>query len=202
MRLMQVLGVLTQFAGGLIARRARFVCLCLMLCVPRVQAASEQIEIRSPYVMPVAGVYVLNAQLLFNAPESVEKSVREGAMLNLELQIRIFRSRIWWRDVMLAQLQQRYVLLYHSVSQRFLVRNENSGAQMSYPTFAEAIASLQRIENLPLMDQGLLPPDVRNEISLRAAAEVRSIPRVLGLLLFWVDDYSLESDWYTWSLKP
>jgi hypothetical protein len=188
------------------SRRVRASLACLLslclLCAPGAHAAADQIEIRSPYLLPVAGIYVLNVELLFDAPESVEKTVRDGAMLNLELQIRVGRARSWWRDETLAQLQQRYELLYHSVSQRYLVRNVNSGAQASYATFAEAIASLQRIENLPVMDQELLPPNARNEVSLRAAVGVRSIPRVLGLLLFWVDDYSLSSEWYTWSLKP
>lgn len=175
---------------------------CLMACATQAHAASDKIEISSPYVKPVDGVYVLDAQLLFDAPESVETSVREGAPLTLELQIRVHRPRSWWRDEVLAQLQQRYVLLYHGVSQRFLVRNANSGAQLSYPTFAEAIASLQRIEALPVIDQTLLPADVNIEFGLRATVEVRSIPRVLGMLLFWVGEYSLESDWYIWTLKP
>lgn len=165
-------------------------------------SSSTSIEIRTPYVASVADVYVLNAQLLFTAPDAVERAVREGAILNMELQIRITRSRSWWRDEVLAQLQQRYTLLYHGVSERYLVRNMNSGAQTSYPSFAQAIESLQRVDNLPILDQALLVPDARNEINLRASVEVRSIPRVLGMLLFWVDNFALESDWYTWPLKP
>jgi len=201
---MRVLAALVRMMRSSCRVRASLVCLLIvfLLCAPGAHAADDQLEIRSPYLMPVAGIYVLNAELLFDAPVSVEKSVRDGATLNLELQIRVGRARRWWRDETLAQLQQRYELLYHSVSQRYLVRNVNSGGQASYATFAAAIASLQRIENLPVMDQELLPPDVRNEVSLRAAVGVRSIPRVLGLLLFWVDDYSLTSEWYTWSLKP
>jgi Domain of unknown function (DUF4390) len=175
--------------------------LALLLAAPAAYAA-ETIEIRSPYVTTVSGVYVLNAQLRFEVPEQVERAVRDGATLSLELQIRLSRSRTWWRDEVLAQLEQRYELLYHGVSERYLVRNVNSGAQTSYASLAEAIASLRRVENLPVLDQALLTPDVRNEVSLRASVNVRSIPRVLGLLLFWVDNFSLESDWYTWPMKP
>jgi len=202
--LMRVATVLIQSFKRACQQGASCACLlvlCLQWCMPRAYAAADQLEIRSPYLVPVAGVYVLNAQLLFEVPSSLEQAVRDGAMLNLELQIRVGRSRAWWRDEVRAQLQQRYELLYHGVSQRYLVRNVNSGAQVSYPAFDEAIASLQSIEHLPVMDQALLPADVRNEVSLRAAVEVRSIPRVLGLLLFWVDDYALTSEWYTWPLK-
>lgn len=175
--------------------------LAVLLGMPAAQAA-EALEIRAPYIGVVAGVYVLNAQLQFNVPDQVERAVRDGATLSLDLQIKLSRSRSWWRDEVLAQLQQRYELLYHGVSERYLVRNVNSGAQNSYATFAQAIVSLQRVENLPVLDQSLLTADDRNEVSLRAAVQARSIPRALGLLLFWVDNYSLESDWYTWPMKP
>ncbi|MGC3981600.1 MAG: DUF4390 domain-containing protein [Steroidobacteraceae bacterium] len=192
------------FDRSLRHRRAVWVCLwvtCLTLLAGVVQAR-EAISIRAPFVTSAAGVYVLNAQLQFTTPAEVEQAVREGATLSLELQIRVSRERSWWRDEVLAQLQQRYMLLYHGVSERYLVRNANSGAQTSYATFAQAIESLQHVENLPILDQALIVADARNEVSLRAIAEVRSIPRVLGLLLFWVDSFVLESDWYTWPLKP
>jgi hypothetical protein len=202
---MRMLGVQTFITTRACREYARLLCVllaCLLGLSARVFAADEQLEIRSPNLVPVEGIYVLNAQMHFTPPETVEQSVHDGVTLNMELQIRIVRARSWWRDEVVAQLQQRYELLYHSVSQRYLVRNVNSGAQESYATFAEAIASLQHIENLPVMDQDLLPPDARNEVDLRATVSARSIPRVLGLLLFWVDNYSLTSEWSTWPLKP
>jgi hypothetical protein len=166
------------------------------------QSSGDAIEIRAPYLSPSGNVYALNAQLLFSVPMVVEQAVHDGAMLNLELQLRVSRERRWWRNEVQAQLQQRYQLLYHSVSERYLVRNLNSGAQSSYASFAEAVTSLKRIDNLPVLDRDLLSSLADNEISLRANIEERSIPRALGLLLFWVDDFSLSSDWYTWPLKP
>lgn len=195
-----------QLSWTRVGRRVVACLLCVWLAVlgavPSAHAASAGIEIRAPYITAVAGIYVLNAQLQFSVPDQVERAVHDGATLSLELQIRLSRSRAWWRDEVLAQLQQRYELLYHGVSERYLVRNVNSGAQTSYATFAQAIESLQHIENLPVLDQELLRADERNEVSLHAMTEARSIPRALGMLLFWVDDYSLESDWYTWPLKP
>jgi hypothetical protein len=135
-------------------RRMAAVCLSIgwlaLLLGTSAAHAAEALEIRSPYINVVSGVYALNAQLQFNVPEQVEHAVRDGATLSLELQIRLSRSRNWWRDEVLAQLQQRYELLYHGVSERYLVRNVNSGAQSSYATFEQAVASLQQVESLPV----------------------------------------------------
>jgi hypothetical protein len=182
--------------------------LCLLLlgllagAMARAQSSSDHIQIRAPYLTPTGDVYALNAQLLFDVPSLVEQAVRDGAMLNLELQLKVTHTRRWWLDEVQAQLQQRYQLLYHSVSERFVVRNINSGAQNSFLTFDAALAVLKQVDSLPVLDKTLIATAADDEISLRANIEIRSIPRVLALLLFWVDDFSLSSDWYTWPLKP
>lgn len=165
-------------------------------------AATPRLQLQSPYIVAVDGVYTLNTQLMFSVPEAAANAVREGATLNLSLQIKFDRVRHWWTNETLAELEQRYTLIYHSVSERYLVRNVNSGAQSSFASLDEAIESLKNINGLPILDASLLAPDVDNEVNLRAAVEVRTIPRALGMLLFWVDDFSLRSDWYTWPLKP
>jgi len=191
-------------------RRARFapdwllalLCFAALCGVEPSFAASPTFEIKTPYVSAADGVYTLHAQLAFMVPEAPAKAVREGATLNLNLQIKFNRVRHWWTNETVAELEQRYELVYHSVSERYLVRNVNSGAQTSFASFDEAIESLKDIEGLPLLDAALLAANQEYEVNLRATAEVRTIPRALGMLLFWVDDFSLRSNWYTWPLKP
>lgn len=175
--------------------------LFLMLMTGTARATDNELTIQGANIDMQNGVYLLDAQLIFNLPDSAEKAVREGVTMNLELQIHFDHVRRLWLDETVAELDQRYALIYHSVSERFLLRNVNSGAQSSFATFTDAVAALKHIHNLPLIDSTLLQPQVRNEISVRASVDIRSIPRALGLLLFWVDDFSLKSDWYTWPIK-
>lgn len=171
--------------------------LLAVLCCARAQAADELV-IRSPSVSVVDGVYVLSAQLQFDVPMGVEAVIRDGATLELALQVRFSRHRSWWRDAQLAELTQRYELKYHAVSERYLLRNLNSGAQSSYITLTEALVALRRIEQVPLLDQTLITPDERNQISLHAEVVVQSIPGLLNTLLFWRSEFSLQSIWYSW----
>ena len=176
--------------------------LCGCLQFSAAIASDSALTIQGANINVVNGVYVLNAQLVFTVPQSAETAVRDGVTMNLLLQIKFDHVRRWWLDETVAELEQRYALIYHGVSERFLVRNLNSGAQSSFASFDDAIESLKTINELPLLDSTLVRAAVRNEISVHAALDIRSIPRVLGMLLFWVDDFSLKSDWYTWPLKP
>jgi len=164
-------------------------------------AADNALTIQGANINLQNGVYLLDAELNFTLPKSAEKSVRDGVVMNLALEVSFNHVRRFWLNENIASLEQRYSLIYHSVSERFLLRNVNSGAQTSYASFDEALSALQNVRNLPLLDVNLLRTRVRNEVSLRAAVDIRSIPHALGLLLFWVDDFSLKSDWYTWPMK-
>lgn len=173
-----------------------------LLCLPLyVAAADEQLEMRSLYTTTENGVYRLYGKLVFQLPEGAQQAVQEGVTLTLSLEILVHRSRRFWPDETIAELEQHYSVLYHAVSERYVVRNINSGEQNSYPTLNAALESLSTLEDLPILDTSLLSTQERNEISVRANLEVRSIPRALGILLFWINDWRQTSDWYTWNLN-
>src|SRR5262245_56351830 len=89
-------------------------------------------EIRSAYIEPADRVYELNATLSFDLPEGARAAIREGVPLTLHLEIVVKRRRSYWLDETVATLDQSYELAYRALSERYLVRNLNSGEQASY----------------------------------------------------------------------
>jgi hypothetical protein len=160
--------------------------------------AQNRFEIRSAYVEPSERVYELNATLDFTLPDGARAAIREGAPLTLHLEIVVRRQRAYWLDDTVATLDQFYELAY-PLSERYLVRNLNSGEQASYATMDAALDALRVISGLPILDQSLLRTDSHHEISLRAALDVRTMPDTLRFILFWADDWRQRSEWYTWS---
>ena len=160
---------------------------------------SRHLEIRSAYIEPADSVYQLNATLDLELPEGARQAVREGVPLTLDVEIVVHRARRLWLDDTVATLEQHYELVYHALSERYLVRNLNSDEQTSFATLDAAVDSLRVIANLPILDKTLLLPDVRYEISLRANLDVRTMPDTLRFVLFWTNDWRQRSEWYTWS---
>ena len=159
----------------------------------------QRFEIRSAYIEPAEGVYELNATLVFDLPEGARTAIREGSPLTLDLEIVLHRSRRLWLDENVATLGQQYELSYHALSERYLVRNLNSGQQSSYPTLDAALDSLRVIGDLPILDESLVSPGSRHEISLRAHLDVRTMPDALRFILFWTEDWRQTTEWYTWA---
>jgi hypothetical protein len=150
-------------------------------------------------VEPSDAVYLLNATIDFDLPAGARLAIREGVPLTLDLEIVVRRGRRFWRDDTIATLVQRYELVFHALSERYLVRNLNSGEQSTFATLDAALDFMRVIEDLPILDRSLLVPDLRYDLSLRASLDVRTMPDTLRFVLFWIDDWRQRSEWYTWS---
>jgi hypothetical protein len=164
-----------------------------------IAAAETRFEVRSAYIEPAERVYELNATLNFDLAEGARAAVREGVPLTLHLEIVVKRQRNYWLDETVATLDQYYELAYRALSERYLVRNLNSGEQASYATLDAALDAMRVISRLPILDQALVSPSRRHEISVRGNLDVRTMPDALRFVLFWSDDWRQRSEWYTWS---
>jgi hypothetical protein len=161
--------------------------------------AQTRFEVRSAYVEPAERIYELNATLNFDLPDGARAAIREGVPLSLHLEIVVKRRRSYWLDETVATLDQSYELAYRALSERYQVRNLNSGEQASYATLDAALDALRVISRLPILDQALVASTRRHEISVRANLDVRTMPDALRFVLFWSDDWRQRSEWYTWS---
>jgi hypothetical protein len=156
-------------------------------------------EIRSAYVERVERVYQLNATLDMELPEGARAAITQGVPFTLTIEIEVRRSRRFWLDDTVATLAQQYEIVHHALSERYLVRNLNSGDQTSYANVDAALDALRVISDLPILDQSLVIPNVRHEISVRASLDVRTMPDTLRFILFWTDDWRQRTEWYTWA---
>jgi hypothetical protein len=174
--------------------------LALLSCAhSQIAAAQSRFEVRSAYIEPAEGVYELNATLNFDLPEGARDAIREGVPFQMHLEIVVKRQRNYWLDETVATLDQSYELAYRALSERYLVRNLNSGEQASYATLDAALDAMRVITRLPILDQALVSRDSRHEISVRGNLDVRTMPDALRFVLFWSDDWRQRSEWYTWS---
>ena len=159
-------------------------------------------EVRSADLQLNEGVYHLNAHMELPVSDAVRRGLAEGVPLSLELDLQIERVRQLLPNSRIAELTQRYHLQYNAVSARYILRNENSGQQESLSTIDAAIEQLSEVRGLPVLDKALLTADRRYEASVRAKLDYGTVPFSLRLLMFWVNDWHRESDWYTWTLQP
>jgi hypothetical protein len=168
----------------------------------RADGLEGRFEIRSADLELKGGVYHLNARIDLPVSDAVRRGMAEGVPLSLELALDIERVRQLLPNSRVAELTQRYHLQYNAVSARYILRNDNSGQQESLGTLDVALEQLSTIKGLPVLDKSLITADRRYETSVRAKVDYGSVPFSLRVLMFWVNEWHRESDWYTWTLQP
>jgi Domain of unknown function (DUF4390) len=159
-------------------------------------------EVRSADLELNDGVYHLNAHIDLPVSDAVRRGLAEGVPLTIELDLDIERVRQLLPNSRVAELTQRYHLQYNAVSARYILRNDNSGQQQSLSSVDSALEQLSEVRGLPVLDKALISAGRRYEASVRAKVDYGSVPFTLRVVMFWVNDWHRESDWYTWTLQP
>jgi hypothetical protein len=183
--------------------RTGTICVLILSLMPIGNAWSKDqlFQIHNAESRLYQGVWLVTALIDFRMSEEALAALDNGVALTFELQFRLDRVRRFWVDKKTATLEQRFELSYQPLSERYVVRNLNSGEQNSYATLFSALNSMGRIVDLPIIDAALLDADDRYELALRAVLDQNTLPGPLRLIAFWSSGFRLESDWYVWMLN-
>lgn len=163
-------------------------------------AADGRFEVRSATARLSDGVYYVDARIDYRLSEKALEALQNGVALTMQLQIEVIRKRAFLPDGLIAELRQDSTLTYEPLTQRYVVRNLNSGQQTSYATLFSALSSLGRVNGLPVIDAALLDPDARHRMRLRVVLDQDTLPGPLRLIAFWSSGFRLASDWYGWDI--
>jgi hypothetical protein len=165
-----------------------------------VNAAGPLFTVHDAKTELVGDVYRLDAELELKLTPEALKALDSGVTLTIVLDIEVYSpSRYLWDDV-LATLEQRYEIQYHTLSDQYLLRSLNSGSQFVYPTLDDALATLGKIEKLPILDAHLLEPEEHYKVRVRSRLDLGSLPVPMQLKAYVSSEWYLSSGWYSWDL--
>ncbi|NGP53465.1 DUF4390 domain-containing protein [Thioalkalivibrio sp. XN8] len=172
----------------------------LALCAVRPLPAADGLAVSNATTRLEDGVWYLDADVDFQLNRTALDALASGLLLDIELEIRLERRRriIW--DAEFAELKQRYQLQFHALTERYILRNLNSGEQASYASLPAALAQLGQVRSLPLIDDALLDPDERYYVQVRAVVDIKRDGGPLALIRVFWNDWRIESDWIRWRL--
>jgi hypothetical protein len=158
-------------------------------------------RVRSVNSELVAGVYFIDALLDLSLSSEAREALESGVPLIVRVEVDLIRVRRFWIDDEEYDVDQRFSLEYHALTERYIVRNLNGGEQASFATLSSALSYLGRIERLPFIDATLLDQQRSYDARIRAELDMDEFSGPLRLLTFWRRDFSLSSDWYRWRLQ-
>jgi hypothetical protein len=167
------------------------------------EALDGLLEVSSAYVTEGKGVFLLHARVAYPVNDDIRAALKDGLMLNFDLDVVVSRERRFWVDESLAEYTLRRELLYHAVSDRYVARDvdSRSSEQHSYATLEEALEALGTVDSWPFLLFSQISPNRQYRVSLRAGVRRGRLSDTMRVLLFWTDDWHRESEWFSWSLQ-
>jgi hypothetical protein len=161
------------------------------------------LEVRSAYVTVEQGVFQLFARVAYPVNDDIRAALKDGLMLNFDLDVIVSRERRFWVDETVAEYTLRRELLYHAVSDRYVAREVDSrnNEQHSFATLEEALDALGTVDAWPFLLSPQLSANRDYRVSLRAGVRRGRLSDTMRVLLFWTDDWHRESEWFSWSLQ-
>ncbi|HQR24019.1 MAG TPA: DUF4390 domain-containing protein [Steroidobacteraceae bacterium] len=184
-------------------RRGVMLLACFLATVAATAAVAQtQVNVRSASLSLDQDVYELDARIEVRLPDDARKAIEAGLTLRLDYEIELNRVRNYLPDATVASLVQSYELSYHALSQRYLLRNLNTGEQDDFGTLVAAMDRLCEVRGLPVVDATLVQPGPSYEAAVRAVVDLNTGSEALRWILFWTDDWSAKSEWYEWPLRP
>jgi len=171
--------------------------LALGLCA---SAAASGIRIERGETRLEDGVFVLDADVAYEFGPEPSEALDNGVPLVLELEIEVRRAPDWIWTETVAKLRQRYRFKFHSLTQRYLVTNLNSGDRQSFRSRRLALDYIGLVRNVPILDASLIDPAQDHTVRIRAGLDIESLPPPLRLLAYVSTGWRINSEWMSWPL--
>jgi len=176
---------------------------CLGICFTifwTATASAQSFTVQDAKTELVDKVYRLDASLKYQFSPKALDALENGVTLILVLDIEVIQPRRYMWDKEIATLEQRYEIQYLALTDQFLLKNINSGSQFVYPTLNQALATLEKINGLPIIDAHLLNKNDHYMVQVRSRLDFDSLPAPLRLKAYFSNEWWLTSGWYSWDL--
>lgn len=145
--------------------------------------------------------WLVDALLDLSLGSEAEQALKSGVTLTIQLQFQLVRERAFWPDELVLERQQTIELSYLLLSRRYVVAYPETNTQNSYATLYSALRQISLLRDYPLIAADQVGADDQYQAGLRVVLVQEVLPGPLQMLAFWRGDFSLESEWYRWSLK-
>ena len=182
-------------------RRLFAALVCLLIISLPTQSYADGFNVLAAETKLKEHVYLLEANLDLKFSADALDALRSGVPLIVLVNIEVLKDRNWWLDKTVAKLEQGYLLLYHALSEKYIIHNLNSGAQQNFNGLNTAIHSLSNLRDLPLIDKNLLDEGDNYYVRLRTYLDIESLPAPMRPIAYISSQWQLESDWYSWPLN-
>ena len=184
------------------ARLARMLPLLAALAGTLATAQAADFEIRTANLRRVGDAWALTARIDYHLTAKALEALDNGVTLTFHVELVADRVRGWMPDAEALRHRHDRQLSYEPLTERYTVRYGDGREPTSHGTLFGALNALGRLQDVPVAGADVLVAGQLYEVAVRAVLDQKTLPGPLQVFAFWSGGFSLESDWYEWTLRP
>lgn len=172
----------------------------LVLALAMPAAHAEGITLKSARVEPVEEGWQIEAEFDIQFSQRLEEAVNRGVPLYFVLDFEMSRPRWYWFDEKPVRFSQTYKISYTPLLRQYRLSVGN--VYQNFTSFEEVTRVLSRLRGVAIADHNAIKKDSAYQARVRLRLDTAQLPKPFQLNAIASRDWSLSSDWQSWSLSP
>jgi hypothetical protein len=200
MRLACYMGRLLLAAHAMLRLGSVRLALAIALIMAAPAAHAEGIALKSAKVEAVEEGWQVDAEFDIQFSSRLEESVNRGVPLYFVLEFEMSRPRWYWFDEKPVRFSQTYKISYTPLLRQYRLSVGN--VYQNFASFEEVTRVLSKLRGVAIADHNAIKKDSAYQARVRLRLDTAQLPKPFQLNAIASRDWSLSSDWQSWSLAP
>ncbi|MBU0499824.1 MAG: DUF4390 domain-containing protein [Gammaproteobacteria bacterium] len=171
----------------------------LLLASLSAVAAADGIEVESLSSRLQEGVYLLDAQILYQPSKAILDALEHGVSLTFETRLEVLRKDAWIWERSIAKHRLRYQLRYHALVSRYELFLPDKRS-LRFATLEGALRALGEMADVAIVKESALEVGQEYQLRLGVKLDIESLPVPLRPRAYLSSDWSLSYEPRTWPL--
>jgi hypothetical protein len=130
--------------------------------------------------------------------QDVMEAILKGVPADFSFLVKLDRSRRWWPNEELADIEATHTIRYDNLKKEFSVyRSWIDQKPILTPSLAEAQALMTQIEGLAIIDIDQMQKNQQYELRAKAELSQMTLPFYLHYVFYFVSLWDFETDWHS-----
>ena len=150
-----------------------------------------------------SGRLLISGDLELGLNNKVEEAVSKGIPLDIDIELRLYRSRpVLWSQ-RLSNWDFRRQIRFHALSGQYLVSEFRDGAEVleSYTSLQQALRQMGNISEREYTINAETDAEDSLLLDTRVRLDIESLPAPLRPVAYTSLDWHLNSGWSTWTVQ-
>lgn len=169
-----------------------------LLCVTATSAGAQEARLKNITIASAEEKLTVSLEVEGAFTPDVMEAILRGVPADFAFLIRLDRSRNWWADEELVDMEISHTIRYDNLKKEFAVYRSWAD-QKPYITqsLAEAQSMMSRIDGLPIIGIDRMQKNQRYELRAKAELSRMTLPFYLHYVFYFVTLWDFETDWHS-----